>query len=347
GIRVLMITGDHPQTAHSIAKKVGLSDNAEVIMGDEIVTLSDDDLLRRLEKTDVCARMKPEQKLRLVRVLQEGGNVVAMTGDGVNDAPALKAADVGIAMGERGTDVARESAGLVLLDDRFESIIAAIAQGRRIYDNITKATRFVFAVHLPIIALTLVPAFMQWPDILQPVHIVLLQLLIDPACAIVFEAEAAASNVMNRPPRSASSSPFSINNVSYALLQGMGIALILLAGYAWLLHNGWEERDLRMSVFAALIPTLFLLVLANRDSPFVFKGNPWIVMMFGGVSLILAAVLFVPFLRDLLRFSPISLPPIFAAVTMLIISGIWLKTLQSIHKNTRLKKAFQPFLKAN
>jgi Ca2+-transporting ATPase len=215
GIRVLMITGDHPQTARAIAQQVGLSDNAVVIMGDEIAMLSDDDLLLRLEKTDVCARMRPEQKLRLVRVLQDSGEVVAMTGDGVNDAPALKAANVGIAMGERGTDVARESAALVLLDDSFASIVAAISQGRRIYDNITKATRFVFAVHLPIIALTLIPALMQWPDILQPVHIVLLQLLIDPACAIVFEAETAAPNVMNRPPRSAFSSPFSVKSVSY------------------------------------------------------------------------------------------------------------------------------------
>lgn len=332
GIRLLMITGDHPQTARAIAQQVGLSENAEVMLGDEISTLNDNDLLYRLEKTDVCARMKPEQKLRLVRVLQEGGNVVAMTGDGVNDAPALKAADVGIAMGERGTDVARESAALVLLDDSFESIVAAIAQGRRIYDNIIKATRFVFAVHVPIIALTLVPALMQWPDILQPVHIVLLQLLIDPACAIVFEAEAAALNVMNRPPRSSSLNPFSVKNVSYGSVQGVGIALILLVGYGLLRHSGWDEGDLRLSVFMALIPTLFFLVLVNRNTRFVFKGNPWILTMFGGVSLILMAVLFVPFLREILRFTPITFPSFFAAAMMVIVSGIWLKVLQSIYQ---------------
>jgi Ca2+-transporting ATPase len=333
GIRVLMITGDHPQTARSIAQQVGLSDNAEVIMGDEIVALSDDDLLCRLEKTDVCARMKPEQKLRLVRVLQEGGNVVAMTGDGVNDAPALKAANVGIAMGERGTDVARESASLVLLDDSFESIVAAITQGRRIYDNITKATRFVFAVHVPIIALTLVPALMQWPDILQPVHIVLLQLLIDPACAIVFEAETAAPNVMNRPPRNALSSPFSLKNVSYAVIQGAGIALILLAGYALLRHSGLGEADLRISLFTALVPSLFLLVLANSDLTHstqrrLGETNPWLVYMFGGVSLLLIAVLFIPFLRDILGFASVTLLPIIAAGILLVIGGIWLKILR-------------------
>ncbi len=331
GIRLLMITGDHPQTARAIAREVGLSENAAVLLGDDIASLGDDDLFAHLQKTDVCARMKPDQKLRLVRVLQEGGNVVAMTGDGVNDAPALKAADVGIAMGERGTDVARESAALVLLDDSFESIIAAIEQGRRIYDNITKATRFVFAVHVPIIALALVPALMQWPDILQPVHIVLFQLLIDPACAIVFEAETAETGVMNRPPRAISSSPFSVNNLSYALIQGAGIALILLTGYALLKHYGWQEGDLRISLFTALIPTVFLLVLANRDSRFVFKGNKWILPMFGGVSLILAAVLFIPFLRDMLRFAPITLAPVYAACVMLVAGGVWLKVLQRIH----------------
>ncbi|HEX5711504.1 MAG TPA: cation-translocating P-type ATPase [Sulfuricurvum sp.] len=332
GIRLLMITGDHPQTARSIAKQVGLSENADVLMGDEMDTLNNADLLRRLEKTDVCARMRPEQKLRLVRVLQEGGDVVAMTGDGVNDAPALKAANIGIAMGERGTDVARESAALVLLDDSFKSIVAAISQGRRIYDNITKATRFVFAVHIPIIALTLVPALMQWPDILQPVHIVLLQLLIDPACAIVFEAEAAAHNVMNRPPRSALSTPFSVNNISYAVLQGTGIALILLTGYALLRHHGWSEEDLRLTIFTALIPTLFLLVLANRDSGFTSKSNPWILAMFAGVGLILLAVLFIPFLREMLRFAPITFPSFFAAFFILTVSGLWLKTLQKIRQ---------------
>ncbi len=337
GIRVLMITGDHPDTARSIARQVGLSENADVIMGEEIATFNDTALLHRLQSADICARMKPEQKLRLVRVLQEAGNVVAMTGDGVNDAPALKAANVGIAMGERGTDVARESAALVLLDDSFSSIVAAISQGRRIYDNITKATRFVFAVHVPIIALTLVPALMQWPDILQPIHIVLLQLLIDPACAIVFEAEAASMNIMKRPPRSLWATPFSLSNVGFAVVQGGGIALILLVGYALLRNSGWNEADLRISVFTALVPTLFLLVLANRDLPLTgqrngFVSNPSLVYMFGGVSLILAAVLLIPVLRDMLGFAPITLPQLSAAVFMLMAGGVWLQILQLIRR---------------
>lgn len=336
GIRILMLTGDHPHTARAIAKEVGFSENVEVILGDEIALLDNDTLSCRLKQVDVCARMKPEHKLRLVQLLQKSGNIVAMSGDGVNDAPALKAADVGIAMGERGTDVAREAAALVLLDDSFASIVAAIKQGRRIYDNITKAARFVFAVHLPIIALTLIPAFLHWPIILQPVHIVLLQLLIDPACAIVFEAETAASTIMFRPPRAIGSTPFSAGNIGYALMQGAGIAFILLAGYILLEHKGLEGAELRISMFLALVPVLFLLVLANRDlrhSPlrYVHGHNPWLKYMFGGVTLIVIAVLFIPFLRHMLGFASISFPPLPAAAALLLICGLWLEALRRIN----------------
>src|SRR6185437_3800574 len=201
GVRILMLTGDHPVTAQAIAREIGLSERADVLTGAEIAQLDDASLAERLRQVDICARLRPEQKLRLVRLLQQSGEVVAMTGDGVNDAPALKAADVGVAMGERGTDVAREAAALVLLDDSFASIVRAIRQGRRIYDNIGKATAFVFAVHVPIIVLALLPALLHWPVILAPVHIVLLELLIDPASSMVFQAEPGSPDLMRRPPR--------------------------------------------------------------------------------------------------------------------------------------------------
>ncbi|MFA5216805.1 cation-translocating P-type ATPase [Sulfuricurvum sp.] len=337
GIRIIMLTGDHPATARAIAKEVNLSEYADIITGDEISHLSDDNLLYRLRNTDVCARMQPEQKLRLVQLLQKNGNVVAMTGDGVNDAPALKAADVGIAMGERGTDVAREAAAIVLLDDSFTSIVAAIRQGRTIYDNITKATRFVFAVHIPIIALTLLPALLHWPVILQPVHIVLLQLLIDPACAIVFEAEIAGQNIMNRLPRRLNASPFTLKNIGFALVQGMGIALILLVGYTILHDRGWIMSNIRITLFTALIAAIFLLVLVNSDfSRFKqsaqLRINPMMIYMFGGVSFLLSAMLLIPFFRDLLGFSSITLLPICAAVILLIICVIWLIISQRLSK---------------
>lgn len=341
GIRVLMLTGDHPATARAIARNVGLSERPNVITGDEMSALNDDVLLFRLQQSDICARMQPEQKLRLVQLLQNSGNVVGMTGDGVNDAPALKSADVGIAMGERGTDVAREAAAIVLLNDSFASIVAAIRQGRTIYDNISKATRFIFAVHIPIIALTLIPALLHCPAMLQPVHIVLLQLLIDPACAIVFEAETSAKNIMQRPPRPLNTTPFSTKNIGFAVVQGTGIALILLIGYLILLQIGWMIHAIQTTLFTALVLALFLLVLINSDS-IRFKRvnsedtNPWIVYMFGGVIALLFAVLFVPFLRTLLGFSTIT-PYSFIAITLLFsLSGIWLLLLKQFNKKSSL-----------
>ncbi len=333
GVRVIMMTGDHPATARAIARQVGLSERAEVITGAEMALLDDAALRQRLRHVDLCARLKPEQKLRLVQLLREDGEVVAMTGDGVNDAPALKAADVGVAMGERGTDVAREAAALVLLDDSFASIVSAIRQGRRIYDNITKATRFVFAVHMPIIALALVPTLLHWPVLLMPVHIVLLELLIDPACSVVFEAEPAADDIMRRPPRAPSDSPFAAANLRHAVVQGLGFAAILLLGYGLLLGQRLDAAQSRSAVFVALVLGLFLLTLANRDLSrpalaCATGANPWLGRMFGGVVLMLAAVLGMPFLREVMGLGVPHLIAIPGTLGMLVATVAWLEILR-------------------
>ncbi|WP_350015751.1 cation-translocating P-type ATPase [Rhodanobacter sp. IGA1.0] len=333
GIRIIMMTGDHPATARAIAREVGLSERAEVITGAEMAALDDVALRERLRRVDLCARLKPEQKLRLVQLLREGGEVVAMTGDGVNDAPALKAADVGIAMGERGTDVAREAAALVLLDDSFASIVSAIRQGRRIYDNITKATRFVFAVHMPIIALALVPTLLHWPVLLMPVHIVLLELLIDPACSIVFEAEPADDDIMRRPPRAASDSPFAAANLRFAVIQGLGFAGILLLGYGLLPGQGMDAAQSRSAVFIALIMGLFLLTLANRDlsHPMLARHpakNPWLRRMFGAVTAMLVIVIGVPFFRGVMGLALPNAPLLLASAGMLLAAIAWLEFLR-------------------
>jgi Ca2+-transporting ATPase len=330
GVRVIMMTGDHPATARAIARQVGLSDRPDVIIGTEIAALDDTALRERLRHVDLCARLQPAHKLRLVQVLRAAGEVVAMTGDGVNDAPALKAADVGIAMGERGTDVAREAAALVLLDDSFARIVAAIRQGRRIDDNIRKATRFVFAVHVPIIALTLVPALLQWPVLLLPVHIVLLELLIDPACSIVFEAEPEASGLMDRPPRPVSSSPFAAAPLGHAVLQGLGVAGVLLLGYAWLIGQGWSAAQGRGMVFSALVLSVLLLILANRDLTRpalmgVIAPNPWLWRMTTAVGLLLAAVLGVPWLRHLMGLALPGAAGLAMVGGLLALCGVWLE----------------------
>lgn len=329
GVRIIMLTGDHPATARAVARDVGLSERPEIVTGVEMDALDDDALRERMRHVDLCARMQPVQKLRLVQVLRQGGEVVAMTGDGVNDAPALKAADVGIAMGERGTDVAREAAALVLLDDSFASIVAAIGQGRRIYDNITKATGFVFAVHMPIIALALVPALLHWPALLMPVQIVLLELIIDPACSIVFEAEAAEPDVMTRPPRSPSASPFALAGLRHSVLQGLGLAVVLLFGFAVLTKSGVAVPLARTAVFMALVVGVYMLTLASTDPSHVLRsermgGNPWLRRMAGGVTGLLVFVIGVPVVRNLMGLAMPDAASLIATSLMIGISALWL-----------------------
>jgi P-type Ca2+ transporter type 2C len=326
GVRVVMMTGDHPVTACAIARQVGLSERAQVVTGDEMNALDDRELLRRLRQADICARLRPEHKLRLVKLLRADGQVVGMTGDGVNDAPALKAADVGIAMGERGTDVAREAAALVLLDDSFARIVEALRQGRRIYDNIRKATAFVFAVHLPVIALTLLPSLLQWPAMLWPLHIVLLELLIDPACSLVFEAEAEDAKLMERPPRPASDSPFTLSRLLPAMIQGAGLAAALLVFQAWSIGQGWEAQQSRTVVFGVLVVNVMLLVLANRGGRSVtgLGRNPWLARMALAVAMLLFLVLGWSWLRGLLGLALPNQSALLAAAVLLACSWGWL-----------------------
>jgi Ca2+-transporting ATPase len=333
GVRVVMMTGDHPATARAIARQVGLPEHPEVLTGDDLQALDDATLRERLRRVDLCARLKPAHKLRLVQLLRADGAVVAMTGDGVNDAPALKAADVGIAMGERGTDVAREAAALVLLKDSFAHIVAAIRQGRRIDDNVRKATRFVFAVHMPIVALALAPTLLHWPALLLPVHIVLLELLIDPACSIVFEAEPEAADIMRRPARPVDDSPFAPGALLLPMAQGLGIAAVLLAAQAWLQARGWSVDQGRAVVLGALVPCVLLLILAHRDpaQPPWRRGpaaNPWLLPMAAAVGLLLAAVLILPGLRQLMGLAGAGLPTLAAIAAVLALCLAWLALLR-------------------
>ena len=336
GVRVIMLTGDHPATARAIAQQVGLSERPHIITGSDIATLDDAALSQRLRQTDICARLLPAHKLRLVQLLRAQGEVVAMTGDGVNDAPALKAADIGIAMGERGTDVAREAAALVLLDDSFARIVAAIRQGRRIDDNVRKAMRFVFSVHVPVIALTLVPTLLQWPALLLPVHIVLLQLLIDPACAIVLEAEPEAPGLMDRPPRPVTDSPFALAVLAYAALQGLGVAAVLLLGQAWLTAQGWPSAQSHSVIFAVLLLCVMLLILASRDPQRtalfgLSQPHAWLTGMGALMSLLLLAVLYLPWLRQLMGLTPpAAAAGLSAGAALLGLAILWLELLRQV-----------------
>lgn len=263
GIRVVMITGDYPQTAQAIARQAGI-DARGVLTGDALAAMDDHALARHAQSVSVFARIMPEQKLRLVAALKATGQRVAMTGDGVNDAPALKAAHIGIAMGGRGTDVAREAAALVLLDDDFASITRAVRLGRRIYDNLRKAMGFVVAVHLPIAGLALLPLLVGMPLLLGPIHIAFLEMIIDPVCSLAFEAEDEEGDLMQRPPRPAGTSLFSHGLLGWSMLQG-GLAFALVLGVALALwQQGAEVALVRSGAFVALVLVTFALILLNR-----------------------------------------------------------------------------------
>ena len=229
GMRVIMITGDYPLTAQNIGRQIGLAHTDQCITGSELEQMSEAELKERIRTATLFARAVPEQKLRIVNALKANGEVVAMTGDGVNDAPALKSADIGIAMGGRGTDVARESSSLVLLDDNFTSIVSAVRLGRRIFDNLKKAMAYIFSIHVPIAGMSLIPVLFNMPLVLLPVHIVFLELIIDPACSVVFESEKEEPDVMNRPPRHKDEGLFTKKTLALSLLQGFVVLAVVLS----------------------------------------------------------------------------------------------------------------------
>jgi len=312
GIRVVMITGDYPLTATSIARQAGLGTTVSVMTGTELAQLSDEELAARIDRVQVFARVVPEQKLRIVAALKARGEIVAMTGDGVNDAPALKAAHIGIAMGGRGTDVAREASSLVLLDDDFSSIVAAIRLGRRIYDNIRKAVGFILAAHVPIAGLSMIPVFFRdWPLLLLPVHIVFLELIIDPACSLVFEAEGAESDVMSRPPRPLDARLFSAATVSFALMQGAVVLASCLV--VFILARGTHGPDAARALsFSTLVVCLVMVILTSRSwhrtgLAMLREPNAAVWWVSAGSVLLLLLVLLVPDLRTLFRFAPLHL----------------------------------------
>jgi len=328
GIRVVMITGDYPATARAIAHQAGLAEReGDVLSGDEITKLDDEALRERMATVSVCARIAPEQKLRIVQALKARGDIVAMTGDGVNDAPALRAAHVGVAMGGRGTDVARESASLVLVDDNFAAIVRAVRLGRRIFDNLRKAMSYILAVHVPIAGMALLPVLFGWPALLYPMHIALLELIIDPACSIAFENEPAESDVMQRPPRDARAPLFGGATLWLALLQGLGVLATVMASFAWASPR-ISEPEARAFAFATLVMGNLALIVSNRSATrplWTTLRTPnrmlWVVV--GLAFVLLLAALYIPWAVDVLRFAPLPLHELAAACALGMLSVVW------------------------
>jgi Ca2+-transporting ATPase len=316
GIRVMMITGDYPVTALAIARQAGIvgeqDDERLVVMaGDELSTLSETELAERVRQVKVFARIKPAQKLAIVNALKNNGEVVAMTGDGVNDAPALKAAHIGIAMGQRGTDVAREAASMVLLDDDFGAIVKTIAQGRQIYDNIRKALAFVVSVHVPIAGLVFLPMLFGWPILLFPAHVAFFELVIDPSCSFVFEAEEAEPDLMQRPPRPTDAALFGHQQLFSSALQGLMVLGSLLALDYGLRQFGIGQNELRAASFIAMMLGSLLLVWLNLKSKTSHgqvqrKPSRGFLLAVFGTGLTLLLINTIPVLQSLFKFATLS-----------------------------------------
>jgi P-type Ca2+ transporter type 2C len=284
--------------------------------------------LEAVRRVNVFARVRPEQKLQLITAYKDRGDVVAMTGDGVNDAPALKAAHIGVAMGRRGTDVAREASALVLVEDDFQSIVAAVRLGRRIYENIRNAMRYLLAVHVPIAGMSFLPVVAGWPVLLFPVHIVFLEFVIDPACSIVFEAEAADADVMRRPPRDPRARLFSAQMLGVSLLVGASVlAAVALASW-WAVGAGWADVEVRSFAFAALAVGNLAMIHAMRSRDrlileTVRAANPVLWGITGGTLAALAASIYVPPIAAVFRFAPLSAPQVALAVAAGLVGIAW------------------------
>jgi Ca2+-transporting ATPase len=342
GVRVIMITGDYASTAQNIAKQIGLKNPGQIITGPELNLLTDEQLKQKISTATIFARVVPEQKLRIVQALKQNQEIVVMTGDGVNDAPALKSAHIGIAMGGRGTDVAREASSLVLLDDDFSSIVRAIKMGRRITDNLKKAMSYILAVHIPIAGMSFLPVLFNWPLVLLPIHIAFLELVIDPACSIVFEAEPEEEDVMKRPPKSIIKPFFSRRRMLISLIQGL-IAMLAVV-FVYLLYKGHDVAEARGLAFATIVITNLGLILTNRSwtRPVwktVFSSRNYAIRYIFGITILgLGLILYVPFLNKLFRFGPPSITFLIASLFAAIISIVWFEVFKVVNARRRISE---------
>jgi Ca2+-transporting ATPase len=342
GMRVIMITGDYPGTAQFIAQKIGIKDTEKYLTGEDLEKLKHLELREKIKTVNIFARVVPEQKLLIVNALKANNEIVAMTGDGVNDAPALKSAHIGVAMGERGTDVAREASSLVLLNDDFSSIVVAVRLGRRIYNNLKRAMGYILSVHVPIAGMSILPLVFDMPAMLLPAHIAFLELIIDPACSTVFESEKEDKDIMKRPPRNLKQPMFNFKTVSISISQGLGVLIATFVLFMFVSKSGRSEAEIRSFVFASLVLANLMLIVINLSwskniHRILLSANKILFMVFAGAISCLFVVLYVPFFADLFRLAPLHIKDFLLIGVAVFVSLAWFEVLKLLKNKTKLQ----------
>lgn len=342
GIQVKMITGDYAETAVAIASQIELDHNREVLTGDEVVHLSKEALQQKVKQVNIYARMFPEAKLKVINALKDNGEIVAMTGDGVNDGPALKAAHIGIAMGLRGSEVAKNAASLILTDDDLGHMTAAVALGRKIYDNLKKAIQYIVSIHIPIILTVTLPLLLGWKftDIFSPVHVIFLELIMGPTCSIIYENEPMEPGTMQRPPLKMGTSFLNLRQLSVSIVQGLMITAGCLGIGFFYLQQGSDDNLVRTVIFITLLFSNIFLTLVNRSFLYsIFKTltykNNLVPLIIGITLLFIAALLYVPFLQHLFRLSAVSFSTLVQCLVVAMVSVVWIEVIKILRKKPK------------
>lgn len=341
GIRVVMITGDYSKTAMAIGEEIGLKFTDKVIVGNEIDSLSENELCEVVKSCDVFSRVIPEQKMKIVKALKKNGEIVAMTGDGVNDAPALKSADIGIAMGQRGTEVAKEAADMILMDDNFTTIVKSVKDGRRVYDNIRKAMVYILIIHIPIAAMAMFAPLFNLPPLLLPMHIMLLELIIDPTCSIVFEGEPAEANIMENPPRPPQEPILTRSLTIKVVLQGIIMFLAAFMPFHYMIDLGISSEYARSFSLITFIVANVTLVLVNRSNTELLyhlikeKGSKVRLIVNSMALIMVFAIVYIPILNSFFRTEKIGIYPLIIAIVLGFISTGWWEIVKITRKIIR------------
>jgi len=342
GIQVKIVTGDNATTTSTIAKQIGFRNPENTLNGDELMTMDEATLKEKVMETSIFTRMFPEAKLKIIEALKANNQIVAMTGDGVNDGPALKSAHIGIAMGEKGTEIAKQAANLILIDDDLSKMVDAIAMGRKIYINLKKAIQYIISIHIPIVLIVFIPLVLGWiyPNIFSPVHIIFLEIIMGPTCSIIYENEPMESNLMLQKPRPLTNTFFNLKEITISIVQGLVITLGLLFIYKFCVHENCSESATRTVVFLTLIASNIFLTLANRSfyysifTTIRYKNN--LVLIIIGITIFITSLLlFIPVFTHFFMFAKVSFQQIGISILVGFISVMWIEIFKLFKRKTQ------------